>query len=458
MKAFILLIFLSSFSQVNFAQEQDSLKSKKPALIQGTVGLRAFWMSTSYWEEFKDDHALGQSAFIQLKTKDYKGFSLLGRYTVFGNITSSDLTGRDPVTGNFNRYEVGLFDVNDPSDKFFGKLEELQLRYNSKKFSAVLGRMSINMPFINPQDGRLSPTFVEGFSLNYRPDSKNQFSADLISKISPRSTSGWYSVGESIGVYPEGQSVLGKPSGYTGNTQSDFVTVLDWKHKMTKDMTIQVNHTFVDNISSTLFSQVNTDWELSGNSTKLLTGLQFILQHGLGDGGNPDILKQYKNPDDVNYVFSGRIGLKNPKMIWWANYTRIDGKGRFLSPREWGRDPFFTFIPRERNEGYNQVDALTTYYQRNLLKYGIQVYGYAGLHFLPEPSRVEINKYGFPSYAQLNFGGKYAPSDWGKGLDFHLILMSKINMLSGELKPQWIYNKVNMVHINFIVNYTIQWK
>lgn len=39
-----------------------------------------------------------------------------------------------------------------------------------------------------------------------------------------------------------------------------------------------------------------------------------------------------------------------------------------------------------------------------------------------------------------------------------MILMSKINLLSGELKPQWIYNKVNMVHVNFIVNYTIQWK
>jgi hypothetical protein len=458
MKALFLSGFLVLVSMSGQAQEQDSSHAKTPSLIQGTVGLRSFWMSTSYWEDFKNDYALGQSAFLQLKTKEYKGFSIVGRYTVFGNLLSSDLTGRDPVTGNFNRYEVGLFDVNDPNDKFFGKLEELQLKYNSKKLSASLGRMTINTPFVNPQDGRLSPTFVEGLSVNYRPDSQNQFSADFIGKISPRSTSGWYEVGESIGVYPEGQSVLGKPSDYSGNTQSDFVTVLDWKHKSTKSMLIQVNHTFVDNISSTLFSQVNNDWDLEGTSNKLVTGLQFVLQHGLGEGGNPDPVKQYKNPDDINFVFGGRVGVKNDKMVWWANYTRIDGQGRFLSPREWGRDPFFTFIPRERNEGYNQVDALTTYYQRNFIKSGIQVYGFAGLHFLPEPSRVEYNKYGFPSYAQLNIGGKYDPVDWGKGLDFHLILMSKINMLSGEMKPQWIYNKVNMVHFNFIANYTIQWK
>jgi hypothetical protein len=458
MRAFILFFFLFTFSHFGYPQDQDSIKTKPASAIQGTIGLRSYWMSTSYWAEFKDDFALGQSAFLQLKTKDFKGFSLVGRYTIFANMASSDLTGRDPVTGNFNRYEVGLFDVIDPSDKFFGKLEELQLKYNSKKFSAIVGRMTINTPFLNPQDGRLSPTFVEGISLAYKPDSKNQFSADIIGKISPRSTSGWYDVGESIGVYPEGQSVLGKPSGYTGNTSSSFVAILDWRRRVTKDILIQVNHTYIDNISSTLFTQVNNDWDMSGTSNKLVTGFQFIFQHGLGEGGNPDPITQYKDPDDLNFVISGRIGLKNPKMIWWLNYTRIDGQGRFLSPREWGRDPFFTFIPRERNEGFNQVNALTTYYQRNFLKSGIQVYGYAGLHFLPEPSRVEINKYAFPSYAQVNFGGKYVPSDWGKGLDFHLILMSKINLLSGELRPQWIYNKVNILHVNFIVNYTIQWK
>ena len=457
MRAIIILIFLTSTYQSSLAQDQEQKCRKSSSLVQGVVGLRSFWMSTSYWEDFKDDYALGQSAFLQLKTREFHGFSLVGRYAVIGNSWSSDLTGRDPVSGNFNRYEVGLFDVTNTSNKFFGRLEEFQLLYQTTKFTATVGKMLVNTPFVNPQDGRLSPTFVEGFSLGFKPDGKNQFSADLITRISPRSTSGWYRVGESIGLYPVGQSVLGKPSGYIGNTSSQFVSILDWKHKVTPEMVIQVNHTFVENISSTLLGQVNNDWKLEGSETKLVTGLQFILQHGVGDGGNPDPLKQYKDPDDLNFVFSGRIGLKNPKMIWYANYTRIDGSGRFLSPREWGRDTFFTFIPRERNEGYNQVDALTVYYQRNFLKSGIQVYGNAGLHFLPDPSRVEINKYGFPSYAQLNIGSKYAPVGWGKGLDFHLILMNKINMRSGEIKPQWIYNKVNMVHVNFIMNYTIQW-
>jgi len=457
MRLILSIALLVATLHPGLAQGPDIKENTSDSWIKGTVGLRTFWMSTNYWEDFKNDFALGQSAYLQLRTKEFKGFSVVGRYTVFGNVWSSDLLERDPITQNFNRYEVGLFDVVNPGDKFFGKIEELQLRYRSEKFSAVLGRMDINTPFINPQDGRLSPTFVEGMRLNFTPDKKNKFSLDVVGRMSPRSTSAWFDIGETIGIYPVGQSELGKPSKYQGNTKSDFFTVLDWQHQLNSGIQLQVNHTYVDNISSTIFTQAVKDWNLTNSRNKFVSGLQFSLQNGIGDGGNPDPEKRFKNPEDLNVVIGGRIGLKNPKSIWWLNYTRIDGKGRFLNPREWGRDPFFTFIPRERNEGYNQVDAFTTYYQRNIPEKGLQIYGFAGLHFLPDPGNPELNKYAFPSYAQTNLGGKFSPKNWGKGLDFHAILMSKLNLKSGEIKPQWIYNKVNMIHVNFIVNYTIQW-
>lgn len=458
MRVLILLVFSTFLYLQSIARESDTLRNKSKSPIQGTIGLRSFWMSTSYWEDFKGDFALGQSAYLQLKTKEYKGFSIVGRYTVFGNMWSSDLLARDPVTQNFNRYEVGLFDVNNTADRFFGKVEELQIRYSSPKFNAIAGRMDINTPFINPQDGRLSPTYVEGARVDFKPDKKNKFSAQFIGRMSPRSTSGWFDIGETIGIYPVGQSELGGPSNYQGNTESNFFTVVDWQRRTDSDVQLQLNHTYVDNISNTVFTQAVKDWEMANGEKKFVTGLQFVVQNGIGEGGSTEPEKRFKNPDDLNFVLGGRIGVKSKRSIWWLNYTRIDGRGRFLNPREWGRDPFFTFIPRERNEGYNQVDAFTTYYQRNIPEKGLQFYGFAGLHFLPDPADTELNKYAFPSYAQANLGGKYTPGRWGKGLDFHMILMSKLNLKSGELKPQWIYNKVNMVHVNFIVNYTIQWK
>ena len=310
MRVLFVFYFSTFFFLQSVAHESDSLRSKPTNPIQATLGLRSYWMSTNYLEDFKGDFALGQSAFLQLKSKEYKGFSVKGRYSVFGNAWSSDLLARDPVTQNFNRYEVGLFDVNNPSDRFFGKVEELQISYSAPKFNAVVGRMDINSTFINPQDGRLSPTFVEGIRLEYQLDKKNSFSAQLIGRMSPRSTSGWFDIGETIGMYPVGQSEFGGPSNYEGNTDSDFLTVMDWQHRTDSDVRLQLNHTYVGNISSTVFTQVIKDWDILNNAKKFVTGLQFIVQNGLGEGGNPEPIKRYKNPDDLNFVLGGRVGIK----------------------------------------------------------------------------------------------------------------------------------------------------
>ena len=52
------------------------------------------------------------------------------------------------------------------------------------------------------------------------------------------------------------------------------------------------------------------------------------------------------------------MGWKNNRWETTLNYNRITTHGRYLMPREWGRDPFFTFFPRERNEGLGDVHAI----------------------------------------------------------------------------------------------------
>lgn len=41
--------------------------------------------------------------------------------------------------------------------------------------------------------------------------------------------------------------------------------------------------------------------------------------------------------------FGARLGWKEKHQDISFNYTRITQLGRYLMPREWGRDPFFTF-------------------------------------------------------------------------------------------------------------------
>jgi len=414
-------------------------------------------MGTAYWQDFKEDHAWGQSAFLRVKTQSFRGFSLVGSYAVFGKILSSDLSAKEPRTGAKNRYEIGLFDVLDDGNNFFGKVEDLHLTYQSKKFATSIGRMGINTPFINPQDGRLEPTYVEGLRVGFEPISGLQFSGDLIWRMSPRSTSGWFKIGETIGIYPIGRNEFGVPSAYLGNTFSDFVSVFDLQYRLPKDVSLQLNHTLVQNISSTYLAEFQKEWKIEAKINSLLSGFQGVIQHGIGEGGNQDPALRYKNPGDINYIWGARIGLKNPKTVMHLNYTSIKGNGRFLSPREWGKDPFFTFIPRERNEGFSKVDALTFFIQRSFPKQSLQFASYFGLHFLPSPTNFLFNKYTFPSYAQMNFSAKYAPKNWGKGLDFHLLLMTKKALEENGLQPGWIYNKVNLFHLDMIVNYRIKW-
>lgn len=455
-KNLLVILLLVSFVPTGKAQG-DSLKYERLKQPQIELGLRSYFMSTGYWQDFKGDHAWGQSAFLRVKSQSFYGFSLTGSYAVFGKILSSDLSAKEPRTGAKNRYEIGLFDVLDDGNDFFGKIEELHLTYQSKKFSTSFGRMGINTPFINPQDGRLEPTYVEGLRVDFKPNSRWQFSGDLIWRMSPRSTSGWFRIGETIGIYPIGRNEFGAPSAYLGNTFSDFVSIIDLHYLLPKEANLQVNHTFVQNISSTYLTQFQKEWKRRGKKNSILSGFQGIVQKGLGQGGNQDPNLRYKNPTDVNYVWGARIGLKNTKTVLYLNYTSIKGNGRFLSPREWGKDPFFTFIPRERNEGFSKVDALTLFLQRSLIEQSLQISSYVGVHFLPSPTNFLFNKYTFPSYAQMNLAAKYAPKNWVKGLDFHLILMTKKALGETDLQPGWIYNKVNLLHVDMILNYRIQW-
>lgn len=448
-KIFTLLIGL--FFWVSVYGQQDTT-IWKPAL---SVGLRSYFMNTSYWEDYKNDYAWGQMARLAVTTKLPYHFQVTVEYLGFLKVLSSDLSALDARVPNLNRYEVGLFDVNHLDRTIFGKIGNLHLDYLKTNFQASLGRMEINTPFINAQDGRLSPTYVEGIHWNFQVNPHVSIAHHLISGVSPRSTGNWFNLGESIGMYPVGRDETGQPSAYFGNTRSDFANILDVKFNLESASTLLLNHTLVHNIYSAYLAQWDKNWKLPNSTLQGITGLQATVQHGIGNGGNEEIALRYKNPEDFHWILSGRIGIKSQKSLWHINYTKMQGNGRYLSPREWGKDPFYTFIPRERNEGLGKVDAFSTYFQYAFPEKSLQLYSYLGLFFLPDPADAEKNKYAMPSYAQANLGVRYNPKKWIKGLNMHLILMSKTALDQQNLRPAWVYNKVNLFHTNLILNYTL---
>ncbi|MGZ5287686.1 MAG: OprD family outer membrane porin, partial [Flavisolibacter sp.] len=188
---------------------------------------RYFFMSTQNQKGLTDYYANAVGGGLRYETAKFHGFqfAVSGFYTF--NIGSSDLGSADSITGQSNRYEIGLFDVEDPYNKNdIDRLEELYLKYSYKKSSIIFGKQIINTPFINLQDSRMRPTGVEGIWIETNEIKKLKIEAGWFYAISPRSTTRWYSPGESIGVYSTGVNIDGTASGYHGHLKSEGIIIL----------------------------------------------------------------------------------------------------------------------------------------------------------------------------------------------------------------------------------------
>jgi hypothetical protein len=442
--AYLILFFLPflSYSQV----KENKLD------IQPTVHWRTYWMSTSYSSEFKDDYALGSSLSLGIKGTFSDRWKIQAAYRGFANIWSSDIWEVDPISGQSNRYETGLFNYLEPGQDVFGTLELFSLSYQTERWHLAIGRMGINTAWINPADGRLAPTLMEGASASFTPNSKWKLSGWYINRFLVRGTNRYLPIGESTGIYGSGRGLNGSPSQYVGNTHSDFVSVLQVDFH-TEGHKFSLSQTLTQNISSTFWAEWNYNLTNSSKELNWIMGAQAGFQHGIGEGGNPDPILRYKDPTDQNWVFSAQGGLKIKKWKLISAFTKTGGNGRWLSPREWGKDAWFTFIPRERNEGFESLTA-TTFLAEFYPSANWSIYGHLGFHWLPEVQNAAANKYALPSYRQVNLGVKYRPSSRPK-MDFHLLMMNKEALNADGLTAGQRYNKVGLLHVNLIANFRI---
>lgn len=446
-----LLFFLLFIGMIRVqAQEEE----KKKVKVSPDVHFRTFWMNTSYpGLDFKEDYALGMSLNLGAKVNFNKHWAFHVGYRAFANVWSSDIWEADPLTGQNNRYESGLFDLLDLRDRFFGRLETFSLEYAQDRFGVKIGRMGINTDWVNAQDGRLAPTAVEGIYAWYQPTKQWKIGLWGIGGMSIRGSKDWLNPGETLGIFPQGRTVSGKPAKYLSNTYSKSLVVLELDRMLSRGGNIHLSTTWAQNLFSTYWLAFDKKQKLKKET--LVYGIQAGFQHGLGNGGNPDPELRYKEPGDLNYALSGRLGWSSLRWTTHLNFTKVGGKGRWLSPREWGKDAWYTFIPRERNEGFGSVQALVAYSEYRLEKVPVQIYAHWGLHWLPDLNDFQGNKYNSPSYGQWNLGVKYQPKKI-QNLDFHFILMNKQALNSKALTNNQIYNKVELIHFNGIINW--RWK
>ena len=415
--------------------------------------VRNDFLATVNQGNLPDYYANGLGAGVRFETALLHGFQLGAGGFFWANLASSDLATPDAATGAVNRYEAGLFDVTDPGRRqLTGRPEELYVRYRRRHSSATFGRQLLSTPLLNPYDGRLTPSYAQGLWLEIGELPRTTVTAGWLTHMGPRSTTAWYSVANSIGVYPSGVSETGQRSAYAGNLRSRGVGVLAVSRQLGERTRAQVWNYYADNLFNTVFSEITTSRDAGAG--QLTLGGQFLYQRTVGTGGNADPRLAFSVPGHQAQALSARLGYQLGAWRVSGNYTRITRAGRFLFPREWGREPFYAFMPRERDEGAGGLDAAVL-----LASYAVPAapgltaeVGY-GRYYLPDVRNTRLNKYGMPSYQQLNASLTYPFRGGASGLKWQLLYVYKGALGNTYGEARYLINKVDMHLLNVVVNY-----
>lgn len=416
---------------------------------------RSFFMSTINHADYPDYYALAVGGGLAYFSPVIKNFQVgMSGFTIY-NISSSVLHPTPPFS---NRYEIQLFDVTDPDNRGdLDRLEDLYLRYyfSQKEHSYLqIGKFHLQTPMINLQDGRMRPNLQEGLWGEWNNWKKLKLRGGWIWRTSPRGTVRWYTISESIGVYPRGRATNGLPSDYAGKMSSDGIFIGSLAYIPAKPLNIELWNYYADNLFNAAY--LKTEWKKKSNHKEWFTGIQYVYQHSLMSSSLP-VEQQYILHNSQSNAISTRVGftrLSNNEK-WFLNYTRVTSHGRFVFPREWGIEPFYTFMFRERIEGAGNVHAFMLQNIRYLDKAEqLTFHAQAGLFVMPPVQDVALNKYNMPSFYHVNVRAKYRFTGFLHGLHADVLYSYKGNLTSNlEIIPANYHNKVNNHLLSVVLDY-----
>ncbi len=431
-----------------YAASQRTGEAKSPGKLSGQW--RTYYMNTVNQGNLKDFTALASGGVVKYTYTFGTKLQLAGAVYNTTNLGLQDLTLPDNTTNRLSRYEEGLFDRMDLENDAIFLLGELYLDFKVARHTLSLGRLKINTPLINPQDGRMIPTLAQGAWYNYRSKRENLYKLGVFNKIAPRSTGRFYGIGESIGTYPMGRNIDGSNHDYFGNTQAGFVALANADIQVNKSLQLVFWNTYVDNVSNSAYFKpklkLGENWTWEG---------EWLHQNRVGSGGNELDQLRYFTSKTAN-ILGARLAYHNKKAKFSLAYDRILGNGQFISPREWGREDLFTFQKRERSEGTGDNHALVFYYHAQWVTSGqnvkVQSIFSLGRHWKPSVTDSYLNKYAMPDYTQINFDFAFNFKKL-KNLSPELLVVSKIGHGDIPDNPNLYLNKVGMLHIDLILNY-----
>lgn len=454
---FVFLLGLGLEAQAHI--DSDSILKHEPTLEsflkKGTFDFhtRSFFMGTRNKGLLTDYHTLASGAGVGYYSPNFRGFSVgMSGFFVF-RLWQHNVDLPDISTNATNRYEIALYDMNDfENGKDLDRLEEIFIDYRFRKSKITWGRQKFNSPFLNEQDNRMRPNLFNGFYANQASE-KTQLHLAWFYAVTMRGTVDWYKLKDSYGVYPFGRSPFGTPSNYKGQTNSKGIGVLGIQHKPTASSRVDFWQYVNENVFALSYLSVFKD--VVYKKQHFSFGFQGYYQQAIGNGGNPDIRKAYILPNEKSWGLGSSMVLKKKKYEWSLNHLSMGGEGRFLFPREWGREQFFASLPRERFEGSGNILALTA-----KMKYAYADSAsmfHTGMSWVKHADLTNYakNKYGMPSYFHWVVGYDYFLKGYWKGLSFRFLIVHKAAVSPESVSDIYRINRVDLWHFNAIIDYRL---
>lgn len=432
--------------------EERHRKSLSHDLEKGKfdIHFRSFYMQTINQGALTNYSTLAAGAGLGYLSPAWKGFQVgFSGFFVF-QLYETNLTIADPTTGAGNRYEVLLYDMHDPKNaKDLDRLEEFFISYQKKNFKAIYGRQKINSPMLNEQDNRMRPNIFNGLSIYHKNKNWESMAAWLTS-VAIRGTVDWYKMDDSFGVYSFGRNPFGEPSGYKGNITSKGLAMAGLKYN-NNDLSLQGWNYFSENVFNLSF--VQGDYSRDLGNKKLIVGLQGFYQTAIKQGGNSDPKNAYILPDEKSSGLGSKLGIQSGKQEFSINFLGFTGEGRFLFPREWGREQFYASLPRERFEGSGDVKAWTLKYKTELPYKDTKVEFGASKVNHSEIEKYAANKYGIPSYYHFTGAFNYKFKGYLEGLDAQFLIVNKTSQDYSKVSDAYRINRVDLWNMNVILDY-----
>ncbi len=411
--------------------------------------IRNYFMATVNERGLKDYWTNATGGAIKLTTPELYGFQL-GMKGIFTYKTfSADLNEVDEVLGKSAKWEKELYDSNRPEeDRDLDRLEELFVRFNFSKSFVQYGKMDLNTrPLFLRRDGRMKPFVYRGLWSEWGELKDQKITLGWIDGVSPRGMTEWFSIDEAIGLNNNGFEPDGEKAHYHETAKTKGIGVFGYENEQIEGWKWQLWNYHFHHLTNMIWLQSDYkkgDWHL---------GLQYVHQNAANFQEELSYVNRYMQPDEKANVLNLLMAYQLGRWQLSAAYLHAFDSGRFLFPRELGREDFYVSQPRSWIDGLGNADVwMLRFKTKEWMNKHLGLDIRLSRTITNGHSDLEFNKYNIPSFYQLTANTSYQFTERLKGLELQFLYIYKTTEKSVDLEPARVFYGTNYHHFNLIAN------